>query len=363
MIKYEKIYNSGNSIIEIDLTKLSSNYKELCFLSTPGKTSAVLKADAYGCGIKKISKALYNEGCRKFFVAKIDEAIELRAILSHDDVEIAVLDGLLYKKAEYWSNYKILPVCNSVDQLNFAIYENLKYILNSDTGMNRLGLTSNETISLITSKKIIESENLNLIMSHLACSDNLESKKNDAQIDEFNKIQKYFPNTPKSLANSHGIWLGKKALYDLTRPGIALYGYTNFTNNKIKPVVRLLAPILQIRNPEIGETVGYDATYKINKKTIIGILGIGYADGLMRCIGNRKNLYLGKYKIPIVGRVSMDTLTVDFSQIPSSILSNARFIPLIDDNYEVSDLAKDCNTISYEILTSFSKRIQRVYIN
>ena len=361
MINYNKYFLRGLAVQEINLRNLSKNYNILSELSKPGIAAAVIKANAYGCGLKETGKTLLKEGCKLYFVAKIDEGIELRKFLSKKS-KIAVFDGYLNYQENFWKEYGLIPVCNTVQQAELASKNNIKFMLHIDTGMNRLGLSVKEAKNLMKDKDKINSNNLMLIISHFVCSDNKESKYNGLQIKRLKNFKNFYPNVKRSISNSHGIFLGSNAIFDITRPGIALYGYINNKNYKLFPTVNLYAPILQIRETNIGDTVGYDATYKINKKSTLGILGLGYADGLKRCIGSRKRLSLGEFKVPILGRVSMDTIIVDLSKIPQSILDKINHIPLIDDSYDISDLAKDCGTIPYEILTSFGKRIKKVYV-
>jgi len=358
---YENELKYGKSIFEINLSKIKKNYSILKKLSHKSEISSVIKSNAYGCGSKIISKLLYKNGCKFFFVAKLDEAIELRNVLPKH-VKIAVLDGFINQDYQIWKSLSILPVCNNLDQFKSCQKLNLKSVLHYDTGMNRLGLDDKEIEYIINHSHDFESKNIELIMSHFACSDNKKSPLNNIQINKLKNIEGLFPKVPKSLANSHGIFLGQKALFNLTRPGIALYGYLNYHQKKLHPSVRILAPILQIRRGKKGETVGYDATVKLKKDTVIGVLGLGYSDGIKRNIGNITNVFLGEYKIPILGRISMDTLTVDLSQIPSGKFNKLSYIPLIDNYYSILDLAKSCKTIPYEIMTSIGSRVKRVYI-
>ena len=358
--EYNKEFNQGKSILEISLKNISKNYRILLDLSKPSEIGAVVKANAYGCGIEHVGKLLSNIGCEFFFVAKLEEGIELRKHISYSK-KIAIFDGYLEPNHSLWKEYNLIPVCNTVDQVKQASKNNIIFMIHIDTGMNRLGLSITEANDLLLNKSKLNHKNLVLILSHFACSDNKLSKLNSIQIREFNKFNYYFPKIKRSISNSHGIFLGNEAKFDLTRPGIALYGYTNNEDYKLSPAVSLYSPILQIRHPNIGETVGYDASYKITKKSVIGTLGIGYADGLKRCINSRNLLRIGKYKVPILGRVSMDTIVVDLTEIPSEIINKLNHIPIIDSNYTLKEMAKDCSTVPYEIMTSFGSRIKRVY--
>ncbi|MFL2813497.1 MAG: alanine racemase [Candidatus Puniceispirillales bacterium] len=357
---YIKEFNQGKSILEISLKNISKNYRVLLDLSKPSETGAVVKANAYGCGIERVGKLLSNIGCEFFFVAKLEEGVELRKYISYSK-KIAVFDGYLEPYDSLWKEYNLIPVCNTVHQAIEASKNNIIFMLHIDTGMNRLGLSISEANNLLLNKTKLNHKNLVLILSHFACSDNKLSKLNSIQIRELNKFNYYFPKIKRSISNSHGIFLGNESKFDLTRPGIALYGYTNNENYNLSPAISLYSPILQIRHPNVGETVGYDASYRIKKKSVLGTLGIGYADGFKRCINSRNSLRVGKYRVPILGRVSMDTIVVDLSEIPSKIMSKLNHIPIIDSNYSLKEMADDCSTIPYEIMTSFSSRIKRVY--
>ena len=357
---YNEDFKKGNTILEINLKKITKNYLFLSKFNKPGFTAAVVKADAYGCGINEVCPILSKSGCNFFFVAKFEEGLELRKYLPKSKT-IAIFDGYLNPTNSLWKENNLVPVCNTVDQVLNASKDNILFMLHIDTGMNRLGLSCKEAKILFESSKL-NFKKLILILSHFACSDNKNSKLNELQLNSFSSFNKYYPKITRSLSNSHGIFLKNKLKDEVSRPGIALYGYVNDDKINLDETINLYAPILQIRYPNIGETVGYDAIYKITKKTKLGVLGVGYADGLKRCINKRKKLKVGEFNIPILGRVSMDTIVVDLSLIPNKLLDEINHIPLIDDNYSIKNMAKDCSTIPYEIMTSFGKRLKRVYI-
>ena len=357
---YNKEFKQGNAILEINLKKITKNYLFLSKFNKPGFTAAVVKADAYGCGVKEVCPILSKSGCNFFFVAKFEEGLELRKYLPNSKT-IAIFDGYLNPTNSLWKKNNLVPVCNTVDQVLNASKDNIPFMLHVDTGMNRLGLSCEEAKILFESSKL-NFKKLILILSHFACSDNKNSKLNDLQLNSFRSFNEYYPKITRSLSNSHGIFLKNKLKDEVSRPGIALYGYVNDDKINLDNTINLYAPILQIRYPNIGETVGYDAIYKITKKTKLGVLGVGYADGLKRCINKRKKLKVGEFSIPIVGRVSMDTIVVDLSLIPNKLLDEINHIPLIDNKYSIKNMAKDCSTIPYEIMTSFGKRLKKVYI-
>ena len=360
LLSCNKNFKKGNTVLKIDLNKISKNYLFLSKLCKPGIAGAVVKADAYGCGMSEVGRTLLKSGCNFFFVAKFEEGLELRKYIPKSKT-IAIFDGYLYPSSSLWKRNSLVPVCNTVEQVFQASKDNIPYMIHIDTGMNRLGLSVKEAIDLMESKRL-NHKKLILILSHFVCSDNKNSKLNMLQLNSFKSFDEYYPNINRSLSNSHGIFLKNRLKNEVSRPGIALYGYVNNKNISLHETISLYAPILQVRNPNIGETVGYDAIYKITKKTKLGILGLGYADGLKRCINNRKKLQVGSFKIPILGRVSMDTIIVDFSLVPNKILENTNHIPLIDNEYSIKKMAKDCSTIPYEIMTSFSNRLKKVYI-
>ena len=351
---------SANAFLEVNLKNLVSNYKYLSFINKKHITGATIKANAYGLGDKKIINILYNNGCRYFFVATLEEAIKLRKSFKYG--YLYVLNGI--KKTDlnnYMINNNIIPIVNTIQNLEEfnSSKRQLKIGIHIDTGINRLGISINELNKLRNSKKI----KITLVMSHLASADEKYNSYNNKQFKIFNKItDKYFKNNLKSISNSAGIILSKDFHYDVARPGIALYGGHNNTNlkNKIKPVIKLKAEILQIKKIYKNDYVGYNQTYVAKKNMIIAIIGIGYADGIIRQLSNKGFAYYNKFKFKIIGRISMDTLTIDITR-HAKILKTGMLVELINYENDIEKLAKKCGTISNEILTSISDRVKRIY--
>ena len=232
--------------------------------------------------------------------------------------------------------------------------------------MSRLGFDKSETNHLLIHKnKLIKNSEISLVMSHLACADNPKKKKNHQQLREFIKISKFFPNIPLSLSNSAGLLLGKQFHFDMVRPGISLYGgHCQNREKKIyKNVVSLKAKLIQIRNIKKGDTIGYGATFVAKKNMRVGTLAFGYADGFNRMFSNNYHVLFKGKKIKLVGRVSMDLITVDLSNIKDDKnIYNADF-EILGENYSINDTAKLIKTIPYEILTNLGKRYERRYIS
>ena len=218
--------------------------------------------------------------------------------------------------------------------------------------------------------------NPELVISHFACADDPAHPLNAKQIDAFTQAAKHFPNARKSLANSAGVFLGREAHFDLLRPGISLYGGDAVNNvpNPMKPVLRLEGRIIQLKQAKKGESVGYGAAEKLKRDTLIAVVGIGYADGLHRQASGAGTLFrnktmspggmgmIGKHKVPILGRVSMDLTTFDVTDIPARTLAKTEWIDLINKDLRVDELGLAAGTIGYEILTSLGRRYERVYV-
>jgi alanine racemase len=351
---------SSSAILEVNLKKLISNYKYLSSLSKINFTGATVKANAYGLGDIIIIKTLYKEGCRHFFVANIFEAINIRKSFKHG--YIYVLNGVKKDDLEKIKQKKnIIPIINSLEYLNkIKSYKiNIKFGIHIDTGINRLGIPVNDLKQIKISKNI----KIILIMSHLASADEKKNLYNIKQTLSFKRITNlFFGLTKKSLSNSLGMTLGDEFHYDITRPGIALYGghYNTKLRNKIKPVVKLKAEILQIKKLSKNQYVGYNQTFYSKRNMTIAILGIGYADGISRILSNIGYAYFKKFKFKIIGRVSMDTVTIDITNA-TKFVKVGMLVDLINYENDIEKLAKKCGTISNEILTSISTRVKRVY--
>ena len=349
---------NSSAILEINKKNLIHNYKSLAKIANNSSAGATIKANAYGLGDLKIFEILYKNGCRHFFVATFEEAIRLRRKFSKGN--IYVLNGVDESEVKLLKKNNIITIVNTINDLKiFLKKSNYKIGIQIDTGINRLGIKINE----LKNKKF-NKMNIVILLSHLASSEQKKNKYNNFQNNNFINSFRYFKSPKyKSLVNSMGVVLNKKFHYDLIRPGISLYGGHFNTNLKkiIKPVIKLKAKVLQIKNLEKNEFVGYNQTFKSSKKITIAILGIGYADGISRILSNKGKVFYRKNKFNIIGRVSMDSITVDVTGYKKMIKKNT-YMELINYQYDIEKLAKECNTISNEILTSISNRVKRIYI-
>ncbi len=363
--------HTASAILTIDLGAIVANYLRLCALSAPAECAAVVKADAYGLGIQRVAPALVGAGCKTFFVATLDEASELRALLSN--VTIYVFDGLMPGTAPLYREYGLRPVLNSIEEVTewaeFCSNSAAKFpaAMHLDTGMKRLGLSAAELNRLVSQRGILDRFNLTLVLSHLACADQPDHPKSEAQRHAFDEARRKLPQANASLANSAGILLGPRYHYDLVRPGIALYGgKPRQDQDPFDSVVTLSARVLQLHEGRMGETVGYGATRTLKRPSRVATLAVGYADGLFRALsaGDSKDglcAYFGEHQAAILGRVSMDLITVDVTDLPPGLARRGAFAEIIGRN-AAHKVAEHAGTIDYEVLTNLGKRALRRYI-
>lgn len=361
----------SNSFLEINIDSIIHNYQLINNKVGNTECAAVLKADAYGMGASVVAKALDKVGCSTFFVATIDEGIELRACFSKNENQIAVLSGLLEGSEDIFYSNKLTPVLNDTEQIKkWAIYNKQKKIsapsiLHIDTGMNRLGLTINELYDILKNPTELKELHVEWIMSHLACGDQPRDIMNEKQLSVFLNAKKEFPNVKASLANSAGVFLGQSYHLDMVRPGIALYGSGSgsIPSKPLKQVIRLYSRILQIRTLSTGASVGYGASYRVSEATRVATVGLGYADGYLRSLSNCSWVFFNGFRLPVIGRISMDYITVDITQIASEKIKTGDFIEIIGDKFTLDDLATVANTVPHELLTRLGTRHHRIYRN
>ncbi|MBP6012349.1 MAG: alanine racemase [Alphaproteobacteria bacterium] len=343
--------------LSIDLLAIVENYRRIAQRVKPAEAAAVVKADGYGLGAKPVALALAAAGCRTFFVAHTEEGAELRPAIP--DAKLYILHGYTAAQKQLFAEHKLSPVLSSVGQLSDWLKSGLRvaYALHLDTGMSRLGLSEPDL------KTVEGAASPALVMSHLASSDDPEHEKNQSQLARFKAMAKRFPGTPLSLAASGGCFLGPSYTFDLVRPGIALYGGNpgKSAENPMKGTVTLSAPLLQVRSIDRGDTVGYGATYAASGPRRLGIAAFGYADGLMRSLSNRGHGVIAGVKCPIVGRVSMDLVTLDVTQVPERAAHAGAEVEFIGPNQTVDELAHTAGTLPYEIYTRLGPRIARTY--
>ncbi len=359
------------AILTIDLAAIADNYRLLAAKVAPAECAGVVKADAYGLGVAKVAPALWQAGCRTLFVATLAEGVALRGLLR--DAVIYVLAGLHGADPADFVVAGLRPVlvsCGEVDSWLSVAGDtaDARAGLHFDTGMARLGMPPDELDALIDEGDRLKRLRPSLVMSHFACADTPEHPLNREQPQRFRDALARLTlqrGTTRSLAASSGIFLGPDHAFDLVRPGAALYGIAPLANqsNPLRQVVRLQAKILQVRRVDAGSTVGYGATHRFARQARLATIGVGYADGFMRALSNRGGAYIGDRRAPIVGRVSMDLLTIDISDIPEQQAQPGSWVDLIGPHIPVDSIAAEAGTIGYEILTSLGRRYHRRYLD
>jgi alanine racemase len=367
--------NAAGGILHIDLDALASNWRTLRDRAGGAETAAVVKANAYGIGIEQAVPALGKAGCRTFFVAHLSEAIRARAVAP--DATIYVLNGLFAGTGPTYAAYGLRPVLGSFEEIGewagFCRAEGQKRpaAIHVDTGMNRLGLTVPQGLTLKDSAELRDFETA-LLMSHFVSAEESDNPLNQQQIEAFEAVRSSLPGIPASLPNSSGIFLGGKPRYDLVRPGYALYGGnpTPDRNNPMQPVVGLEARIVQLRWVEADHTVGYNGRWLAMEKRRIATLSVGYADGYPRSASARgksgEALLAGMtlvagHPCPFAGNVSMDLITIDVTAVPENLVQRGDTVILIGDDLTIDEVGRLAGTIGYEILTNFGTRYARAY--
>jgi alanine racemase len=341
-------------------------------LAAPAECAAVVKADAYGLGMAAVAPALARAGCKTFFVATLGEAEELRGLLP--GATIYVLAGLQQDTAPVHRRLDLRPVLNSADEIEeWAAFSKsararLPAAIHIDSGMNRLGLSTAEVEAVAGAKSSWNAFELALVMSHLACSDEPGHTKNEVQRKAFDALRAKLPKATASLANSAGILLGRAYHYDLVRPGIALYGgkASHAAAGRFARVVQLAGRVLQVRDVPPGETVGYGATRTLKRHSRVATIAVGYADGVFRALSvadNREGLqvHFGSHPAPLIGRVSMDLITVDVTDVPRELARRGAWVELIGTHVAAHEFAAHAGTIDYEVLTNLGTRAARRY--
>ncbi|MDX2202410.1 MAG: alanine racemase [Hyphomicrobiaceae bacterium] len=363
---------SARAVLSVDLAALRANWAKLNQVSGRAECAGVVKADAYGLGLEPIARALTNEGCRTFFVATIDEGRRTRMV--QPGATVYVLDGLLPGAETNYTGFDLRPVLSSLSEVrDWAAYSRsrgrrLPAALHIDTGMNRMGLPEAEIEELAAEPALFDNFELSLIVSHLACADEPANPMNEMQRQRFEILRAKLPPAPASLANSGGTFLGHPYHFDLVRPGIALYGGRAHESlaNPMRSVVTCSARILQVREVGVGASVGYGATYRVQRPSRIATIGVGYADGFLRALSVATGEagpvgFIGDYPVPIVGRVSMDFITVDVTDVPPALTRRGAWVEVMGPRITVDDLTDKAGTIGYELLTRLGQRVHRVY--
>jgi len=356
---------AGAGHLVIDLGAIAANWKRLSAAAPGARCGAPVKADAYGLGARQVVPALYRAGCRDFFVAHPGEALAIRDVVP-GDARLFVLHGLA-AAAEEMAAAGIIPVLSTAAQLRDALAlaerrGGLGVALHVDTGMNRLGLDMAEAGAMAGNLGKLRVE---LVLSHLACADIPGHPLNPLQLDRFRDVIRHFPGVTHSLANSSGIFLGPDYHFGLVRPGAALYGINPLTGkaNPMRPVVRLSAPVLQVRRVDAPGTVGYGAEHAVAGPAVIATVAVGYADGYPRALGGRGIALIAGTRVPIAGRISMDLITLDVTALPPGTVQPGSEAVLIGEGLDVDELGALAGTIGYHILTSLGPRYTRSWVD
>lgn len=343
----------STGFLSIDLDAVAQNWKALDRLSAPSvETAATVKANGYGLGGVQVARALKNAGARSFFVASASEGAVVRKAIDEAD-RIFCYAGHMPGDTDLIAGHSIIPLLNSVEQLNrhMEALPNTKFGIQLDTGMNRLGFEPSDWAAV---RETALQKNPLLLISHLACADEANHSMNEQQLSQFREMA-YGDGIPLSLAATGGILLGPEFHFNLTRPGIGLYGGLPFRD--ACPVVTLSVPVVQTRRVTAGETVGYGNSWVADRNSLIATVAAGYADGLLRSLSNHATLFADGSPCPLVGRVSMDLVTVDITHLDKE----PETLDLICGSQSVDGLADSANTIGYEILTSLGERYTRCY--
>jgi alanine racemase len=357
-----------STLITVDLDSLEANYRFCRDQLQPASCAAVVKADAYGLGISRIAPALRHAGCTQFFTATYREGITLRALLP--DVEVYVFEGVTEHSLGAFCEHGLVPVL--ISPAHSALWARqarelgrpLPAIIHIDTGMTRLGFGELELRALLRHPEDLDWLETRYVMTHYACADDAMTDKTTQQLAQFNRLRKMLPAAPTSVGNSAGGLLGGEFSGDMARIGIALFGGNPYQDAMppLKPVLRVQSRVLQLREINSGTTVGYGATHQADSKRMIATVGTGYADGYPWSLGNRGVASVGGHRVPVVGRVSMDLITLDVTGIPQDLVQPGCMADLIGPDISLEEVAERAGTVNYEILTRLSQRARRKFL-
>jgi alanine racemase len=361
----------ATGVLTVNLDAVVANWRALGTHALPAECSAVVKADAYGCGAEPIARALAKAGCKTFFVATIEEARRVRAAVP--DTTIYVLDGFFSGTGTAFAEINARPVIGDLTEL--AEWDSFRAVsgwrgeaaIHVDTGMNRLGIGVEEALSLVPR---IQAGNhgIALVMSHFVSAETPGHTLNARQLAAFRDVTSRFSGVSASMANSSGIFLGSQAHFDMVRPGAALYGVNPAPDsaNPMQPVIEVKARIAKVRDVEKGDSVGYGATWHARRPTRLAVVSVGYADGYFRAAGGADGVRSAEVivagrRCPIAGRVSMDLIAIDVTEVPERDVRRGGFVTLIGEGITVDEVGHHFGTIGYEVLTSLGSRYRRVY--
>lgn len=363
--------DTSPALLRVDLDAVRANYRLLAKTATGARCAAAVKADGYGMGMAPVSRALAQEGCDCFFVENLNEGVTLRAALSDNwpDATIYIVKGFYSDSPDAFLQHGLRPVLVTTEQVTrwlevIATHGPLPSIIKVNTGMNRLGLAQAETRALAADEATLDILKPDYLMSHLAFSEDPDHPMNDAQRQKFDEFRALFPGLPASLAGSGGVMMGAAFHYDMVRPGVGLYGGNPFTRrpNPFAEVAHLQGKILQIREIDSGESVGYGATHRATAPARIAIVGAGYGDGYGRGFDNQGAGILNGIKVPVVGRVSMGSVAVDVSDCPPDSVVVGEYLTLLGDGISLDEASSASGRSAYELLTSLSQCPARRYL-
>jgi alanine racemase len=362
----------AGAVLTIDLSAIQANWRALAARAPEAECGAAVKGNAYGLGIAPVAGALWDAGCRTFFVARPKEGEELRALAPA--ATIYVLDGLFPGQAEFYAQLDLRPALIAISEAReWAAFgrvygRKLPCAIHVDTGINRLGFSLAEFEALLGDNFTMDGLAPSLLMSHLACADDPPHPLNAKQRDAFAHVRARFPGLPASLANSSGIYLGKGYTHDLLRPGIALYGGNPLptSSNPMRAVAHLEGTVLQVRDVAAGESVGYGATWIAARPSRVAILGAGYKDGVPRALSSKEpsgpaHVWLAERRCPVIGRISMDMMAIDVTGVPEDRCSKGSRAEIFGTHVGIDETAAWAGTISYELLTRLGSRYARLY--
>lgn len=324
------------------------------------EVGAVVKANGYGLDAAHAARTLVKAGCKTFFTATMQEAADLRPVIG-DAADLIVFHGISDSEADLAKTHRLRPVLNTLHQLRtwqmHGLGQTGQAILHFDTGMNRLGLRPEDVPAV---KQMIDGRDVGIVMSHLACADETDNRLNQVQREAFLELAAHWPEARKSLANSAAMALGADYMFDLARPGIALYGGGVPMGTDIKPVLTLEAPIISVFMAPKGASTGYGATRRFGHMHRLATVALGYADGFPRTSSNNGFAYIAGQRCKIVGRVSMDLLTLDVTDL-TCMIAPGMMVEMIGKNAPLETQAEEARTLGYELLTGLGPRIARVW--
>jgi alanine racemase len=358
----------------IDLAAIGANFRRLAALSDRAECAPVIKGDGYGHGMVACGRALWHAGARAFFVATLEDAVVLAGALT--EARIAVLGGVMPGEELVFQEYRLLPVLNDAGQLALwsaaarAQGKKLPAIIHVDTGMNRLGLVGADLARLAADPGLMAGIETTLIMSHLTSSDDLDMASCAAQRVALLRHAALFPGVKLSLSNSAGSYFGEDYRLDVFRPGQAIYGINSTPGlaNPVSPAMTVHAPLIQLKTIERAEAVGYSSTWRATGPTRIGTVAVGYANGYPRAAssgpaGPVAYVAIAGQRVPVVGRVSMDLLTIDVSDLPETVLSPGIDVEIVGPTVPLSHLAAASGTIERDLAIAFGHGCQRRHVS